>query len=213
MVRLATVVQTHPDRVEVLPRLLPLLDDPLVVTDPGGAQSNAWRCYRQCLRADVGDATHLLIVQDDAVPCSHFTASVLAAIEARPNAAIAFFVSPQCRRSSHAMTMALKKREPWADWSRADFWPTVASAYPIGVARALADWVDAKKPDSRGDDAPCGDYFRTHPGTTALLAVPSLVQHPDDVPSLIGRKYMSGKNPARLAKYFIGEKDARTISW
>lgn len=183
------------------------------MTDPGGAQSNAWRCYRECLRADVGDATHLLVVQDDAVVCEGFAAAALSAVAARPEAAVAFFVSPQCRRTSHAATVALKARSPWAAWHRADFWPTVASAYPVAVARDLAAWVDARKPDSRGDDAPCGDYFRAHPGTAALVTVPSLVQHPDDVPSLIGRKYMSGKNPARCAKYWIGDKDASAIIW
>ena len=63
--KLVVVVQHHPARTDLLPRLLERLDDPLLVVDPGGEKSSAWRTYRLALRADVEDATHLLVVQDE----------------------------------------------------------------------------------------------------------------------------------------------------
>ena len=210
--KVAFVVQHHPARAEIVTRLLERLADPLVVEDPGGDQSNAWRSYRQCLRADVGAATHLVIIQDDATVGDHFVEAAEAAIAARPDTAIAFFVSPQCRRTVIDATMAMKKRDPWAPWHRSDFWPTVCSSYPVAVARQLADWVDATKQDSRGDDAPCGDFFRAHQTIRTAVTVPSLAEHPDDVPSLVGRKYLRGKNPARVAKWLV-EGDPRRIRW
>lgn len=209
---IAHIVQHHPSRTDLLPRLLPHLRDPILVVDPGGRLSSAWRCYRLCLRADIGDASHLLVIQDDAIPCEGFAEAAEAAVAARPETAVAFFLGGQPRTTAHQATIAMRRREPWAAWSPRDWWPTVASCYPAAMARSLAAWVDARKPDARGDDAPCGDFFRAHPHLEALVTVPSLVQHPDDAPSLIGRKHMSGKNPGRTAKW-LAQGDARTLTW
>jgi hypothetical protein len=211
LARVQIVVQHHPSRADLLPRLTARLTDPLIVTDPGGSVSSAWRTYRLCLRAAPADATHVLIVQDDAEVCDHFEEAVTAAIEACEDACISFCTTPQCRRTMAAMTQAMKKREPWAAWDRADFWPVVCSSYPVAVARAAADWVDRHKPDTRNDDAPMGEFLRAS-GACAVATVPSLAQHPDDVPSLVGRKFMSGTNPARLAKWLV-QGDPRTINW
>lgn len=212
-VRLAVVVQHHPDRSEILPRLLERLEDPIVVTDPGGKLSSAWRSYRLALRAPVDEGTtHLLVIQDDAIPCEFFTEAALAAIAAKPRAAVAFFLGGQPRTTAHAATLAMKKREPWATWAKRDWWPTVASSYPLAIARELAHWVDARKPESRGDDAPAGDFLRSKPLLEAVVTVPSLVEHPDDVVSLIGRKHMAGRNPGRCAKWLV-KGDPREIVW
>lgn len=178
--------------------------------DPEGI-SSPWRCQRLCLRAG-GDASHVLVIQDDALPCEFFAEAVLAAIAAKPNACISFCVTPQAHVTSQLMTMALKKREPWAKWSTRDHWPLVAASYPRELAERVADFVDERKPKTRGDDAPMAEALRVL-RAEAWATVPSLVEHLDDTPSLIGRRYMSGRNRARCAKYWIGDRDPRTIQW
>jgi hypothetical protein len=210
-VTVQVVVQHHPARADLLPRLTDRLTNPVIVTDPGGELSSAWRTYRLCLGAAAG-ADHVLIVQDDATVPDGFEEATRNAIAARPDAPIAFFVSPQARLTAHAMTHATAHRVPWARWETRDFWPTVCSSYPAKDAERIRDFVDRNDPGARGDDAPVGDAMRALriPG---FVTVPSLVEHPDDVPSLIGRKHMAGLNPGRLAKWPLGETDPRTIRW
>lgn len=153
-----------------------------------------------------------MVIQDDALPCEHFEQAACAAIAARPDAAVAFFLGGQPAVTALATTLAMKERERWAVWSRRDWWPTVCAAYPVAMARHLADWVDTNHPSARGDDAPAGDFFRAHPTYEAWVTVPSLVQHPDDQPSLIGRVAMHGANPGRCARWMV-EGDAREIVW
>lgn len=59
-----------------------------------------------------------------------------------------------------------------------------------------------------------GEFLRAHRQIEAWATVPSLAEHSDDAPSLIGRKYMAGRNPGRVARFPIGEReDARLIRW
>lgn len=210
--RIQVIVQHHASRADILPRLLDRLpESTLVVTDPGGERSSPWRCQRLCLTSG-GDASHIVVIQDDALPCVGFYQAAAAAISARPTAAVAFCVTPQARVTSHEMTIALKARQSWARWSPRDFWPLVCSSYPTAMAEEMQLWVDERKPDSRNDDSVTADFLRAR-RYEAWVTVPSLVQHGDDVPSLIGRKHMSGLNPGRLAKWWIGDGDPRAISW
>lgn len=184
-----------------------------MVTDPGGDVSSAWRTYRLCLRSAPKTATHLLAIQDDAVPCEHFAEAVLAAIEARPTAAICFFLGGHPPFTASLAMRARKEKRSWVQVATRDFVPTVATAYPREMALELADWVDEHKPGCRGDDAPVGDFFRVRRHLhQAWATVPSLVQHPDDQPSLIGRRHLSGRNPARCAKLLVSG-DPRLIDW
>lgn len=189
------------------------LTDPQVITDPGGEVSSAWRTYRLCLRSAPEQATHVLVIQDDTTVCEHFTEAAFAAIEKRPASAVCFFLGGQpAFTASHAM-QAKKRGEHWVQIANRDFCPTVATAYPREMALALADWVDAVKSHTRGDDSVVGDFFRIRRHEyQAWATVPSLVQHPDDVPSQIGRKHLNGKNPGRVAKLLV-EGDPRLIDW
>ncbi len=212
-VRLACVVQHHPARAEILTRLLERLAAPTVVEDPGGPGISAWRCYRLCLRA-APDATHVLVLQDDTIPCQHFEEAAVKAIAARPEAAVCFYLGGHPATTAHHATVAMRKGQRWVQISRRDYVPTVATCYPQAMATELAAWVDERYPHSRGDDAPVGNFFRAAYGRLeAWATVPSLVQHPDDTPSMVGRRALAGKNPGRVAKWFIGDADAREIAW
>ena len=182
-----------------------------MVEDPGGEKSSAWRSQRLCLRAG-GSATHILIVQDDATVCPFFSEAVALIVAAKPEAAIALFLPGAARETGHHMLLAMKRRQPWAQWSPREFWPTVASIYPRALAEQAADYGDSRPKAPRNDDSIMGEFLRGR-RVPAFVTVPSLVEHLDDVPSLIGRRYMAGLNAARNARFFIGDRDPRTIKW
>ena len=98
-------VQHHPARAVFLPRLLEALA-PLpteVIIDPEPYElASPWRTYLACL-ADPPDCSHLLIVQDDAVPCRGFTAAVEQVALANPDTPVCLFISREARNSRIAL--------------------------------------------------------------------------------------------------------------
>ncbi len=199
---LAVRVQHHPSRAHLLDDLLPRLAGlaPVVIPDPGGRRST-WRTHRLCLESTPDDATHLLVVQDDAWPCVYFAERVHAAIREKPDRIIALFVSgigPIARR----VNLARKERAPWMEMPSMTYVPLVAVVYPAEVARAIPEFADAKKITvGRADDAVVGQFCRAH-RLTACAPLPSLVEHRDEVPSVMGMP--SGRGAAhRVAAWFV----------
>lgn len=175
---------------------------------------NAWRCYRACLGWAPVDATHLLVLQDDAILCPYFPEAAAAALEARPDRIVSFFVAGAPRRSVRAVTEAAGRCAHWAELDPTDWVPVVALCLPCGHARDLAIWADEQTfPDSMtSDDAIVGDWVRAR-GLTVAATVPSLVDHDDAVPSVMGNAHTQARNPVRVAACFVGGYDARRIRW
>lgn len=197
---LATVVQHHPRRADLLPRLLALLNDPRVVTDPDptGAR-DPWRCYQACLTAVPEDATHALIVQDDCLPCVGFHPRVEQAIRERPDSIICLFVS-QALPVRAAVLRAVKAGEPWALLNKQAFVPVVATVYPARHVRAIRAWAETLDPKKhrRSDDFMVSQYARAK-RVDVWATVPSLADHDGSVPSLIGAKPAKHREVAALA--------------
>lgn len=187
-----------------------------MVADPEpSGQPNPWRCYHECLRRTPDWATHRLILQDDSEPCDHFAATALAAIEARPDSPIAFFVGGLPADACAAIRLASTKGQRWARLSPWSFFPAVASTWPIETVRQLLEWVDqagVSKYLTRADDAVLARFLQQK-RISPYATVPSLVQHPDIVTSTIGRKARAGADRGRVACLPIGNTDVRAITW
>lgn len=200
--KLSTRVQHHPSRASLLDALLTRLDglDPEVIPDPGGRQRSTWRTHRACLESLPDDASHLLVLQDDAWPCDNFAASVRAAIAEKPERIICLFMSG-ASILNRRMNIARKAGERWMEFPQTTYIPLVAVVYPAEVARQIPAFADKKKiPVSRVDDAVVGMFCRAH-RLTATVTVPSLVQHRDDIDSAMG--YPSGHGHAhRVAAWY-----------
>lgn len=82
--------------------------------------------------------------------------------------------------------------------------PVVATVWPAPIARDFHEW--GSRPEfagQRSDDAMAGRYAR-HKHLAVWATVPSLVQHPDRVPSLIGKKHRAGQDRGRVAIAYDG---------
>lgn len=201
------LIQSVRARAALLPRLTDALA-PLEyrVVEDEGERPDPWRGHRRCLEAAVAsDAEHVVIAQDDAIPCFDFACHLQCAIEAEPDAVLVLFLAAQPRLTAHSAMAALRAREPFAPLHGRDWMPAVAVSYPRAACESILEWADGVPGrHSRSDDHMLGRWAR-ETNARVLVTVPSLVQHPDDVPSVIGNGAGShGRNPARVALHWDG---------
>ncbi len=167
-----------------------------MVADPGGdGKSDAWRAHRACLEAIHGEATHLLVVQDDLLPQPDFAQRVHNAIAAHPESVLLAFV-PGFPRERRILMLAHKQKQQYAPFIIGAYLPTVAIVYPREVAEGLLAWADQsgkdryRRPLRGADDGIVANYCRIrriHP----LALVPCAGEHDESVPS-IGKRMRYG---------------------
>lgn len=208
-ISLSLCVQHHPSRVGLLPPLLERLGAFELVSDPEpDSYPNTLRTYRECLRRTPADATHRLIVQDDAWPCEGFRTLAEVALAERPDAIVCFFV-PGSQGLRRPILRAAERDERWAPVRIGAWIPTVATAFPAALAADFLAYVERPwARQQRGDDGPLTRFCRQHK-LQPWATVPSLVQHADRVPSVWGRKATNGRHPGRVAALYRGDPDPR----
>ena len=213
-VRLSIAIQTHPDRDQLACALIDEIGEGELVCDPDpDGRPNPWRCYRHALEVTPADATHAAIVQDDVTLCAYFREALYAAVEARPGHVLVLFHGGQPRETIGALNYALRVGEPWIRMRIRRWLPVVATVYPIEVVAAVLGWLEDAQldPRLRSDDEIMGRAIRSV-GAPVLATVPSLVEHNDRIPSMIGKRHRGGRDPARVA-YRFQTGDPRQIDW
>lgn len=216
MTRVSVVVQHHPARAHLLRNLgCRTLGPRAVVTDPEPEQvyGSCLRTYLECLRRTPADATHRLVVQDDALPCAGFRKLAEQAIAERPDDLVAFFV-PGRTLLRKLMVDEHRRGGRWVMLPRSLNWtPLVALAWPARHARAFVPYGEQVIADrlARGmhtfADDPYVGAWRKQLGIDVWATVPCLVQHPDVEQSLYRRdlKPRAGANRSRVAALFVDE--------
>lgn len=222
-VRLSVIVQHHPDREALLAPLLERLGGPVVIAtdpDPEAKHRSAVRSYVVGLETVQlvtplselagARATHAVILQDDAWPCVHFPEAAARAIAVHPDRLLAFFAPAVPPEMGHAMRCAVERNEKFAELPCRRWVPVVALAWPVELVDDFLVWkIDQRWPPAFGaDDEGVGRYVRER-GLEILATVPSLVEHPDEVPSLVGRRPRGG----RRAAVYDPELDPLSIRW
>lgn len=107
----------------------------------------------------------------------------------------------------------------YADCHRADLVHVVGVLWPVQRARSFLRWVDQNPKrfknhaPSRSDDENLTRWMQLS-GERIRVTVPSIVQHPDDVPSVVnGDRARNGKDTGRVAAYWIGEQNPLELDW
>lgn len=207
MIRLQICVQHDPRRADLLPPLLAELGSRAkVIVDPGADEPtrSPWRCYAACLRALQPNVTHLLVIQDDAEVCRDFLPSVREIIAAKSDSPVSLFVSG-FGLNGRRILEACYRESRWAQLEPNEFVPVVATVWPRDHVQRILEFVERKRyPASRrADDGILGDYCREE-RVPVWAPVPGLVEHRDDIPSLVGTAHFAGKNPQRVAACWVG---------
>jgi len=181
-------VQHAEGRDAALERLLIRLPPAVVVTDRETDDPNPMRNYLRCL-ADPGDATHLCVLQDDAVVCADFHNRLVEAVEDKPDDLISLFVASLPYKTRIDFLRALKRRERWSPVYMNGITHVVGMVWPVAAAEAFVEWFPPAKPipgtraPYRSDDMVVG-YWARITKRQIWATVPCLVEHPDDVPSV-----------------------------
>lgn len=213
--RLSVAIQHHPARSEILSRVISGLT-PLhaeVVRDPEpDGDRHPWRTYRLALERTPEWATHRLIVQDDALPCVSFPALLRAAVEAQPDRLLALCVCGRPTLCARDALAANARGDAWIVLRRNQWVPVIALVWPARLVRPALEWVAGQSwpREFYADDEIVGRIARGL-GETVLATVPSLVQHEDVTPSLIGKRHRAGGDPGRVAALF--HPDPGLIDW
>jgi hypothetical protein len=180
---------------------------------------NPWRCYRRCLSDPPEAVTHVVIVQDDAIVCRNFGEAVELVTAARPDDILSLFVGGVSRKTAQDMRAAAARGRHWSPLFFRDVSHVVALVWPVKLAAEFLEWAkEARLPGYRGvcrsDDAVVGEWLR-RTRRVAWATVPCLVEHPDDVPTLIRQRERArdGLDRGRCAVTWIGDGDPSELDW
>lgn len=188
----------------LLEKITPVV--PEVITDYEVADPNPMRCFLRCLSDPPEDATHICVLQDDALPCSGLDALLTEAVHDRSADVISLFVGGLPNRTRRDFLQAQLRGDKWSPvWLR-DIHHVVGTVWPVGVARQFVDWfavtkVPGRQPP-RSDDAVVGFWARTT-HRTVWATVPCLVEHDDVFPTTIHRRDRPNDR-GRRAISFVG---------
>jgi hypothetical protein len=167
-----------------------------------------WEGAKKTLQSYDHKATHLLVLQDDVLPCQDFVATVERILELLPNEPITFY-SP-----NESILAAQNLKSNWVTlltWRNAQ-----AYVLPVPIIDDFLVWAERHiKPEIYFDDDRFAMYFYFHKQLVYCTA-PSLVEHMGwNSTTLTG--YKSGhvfESRLRMAKWYIGfENSGLNIDW
>ena len=186
--------------------------------EPDAPIKSPWRTLRHVLETRPQEATNLVIVQDDVTLCPGFRDAAQAAVEARSDRLILFFVAGRPELHARAVWQSCERDQAWADLPDAHFLAMVAVAWPVALIGPMLAFVDQQgwRDDFSADDERVCRWAR-YAGVRPLSTVPNLVQHEDKPLSLIGRRTMGGQDAGRTSCCFVGDcdppVDVAAIDW
>lgn len=164
-------------RAEIVQRQLGLWPDARVIEDPHreGVWPTARRGWEWLASTS---ASHVLLMQDDAIPCFDMPQQVLAARDAIPRGVLCFYT-----RRAKSLAAAKAAGSSWY-WTPDDAYGQ-ALLMPREWVPEMLDWIERRiEPSYKHDDNRVGLWARFS-GRGVYVSCPSLVSHAR-VPSVLG---------------------------
>lgn len=180
--------------------------------DPEG-QPNPWRCYERCLREAALLDGPTTILQDDVTLCPGFAEIAPVAAAVHPEMLTAFYTQWWGASGMQAKS-ASGKQQRFSMIARHEWLPVVATCWPVGAPQECLSWL-TERPGAvtRADDGTVARWLRKSP-RKAVGTVPCLVDHLDEVPSLIRNATRgSGVGKRRAAVPWERIGDPASLAW
>jgi hypothetical protein len=176
---------------------------------------NPWEGYRRCL-SDIPECSHLLIIQDDALPCASFPVALEQVAERFPETPVCLFLGAAPASTAGQARKAMMRNIRYIPLMSTTFVPLVCVLWPRAKAQEFLEWTESGvKRITRADDGNAARWMKTT-GQTVMVSVPSLVEHNDFVPSVKGgasrpRQHKPGKERWRQAVLLA--EDGTAYKW
>lgn len=202
---ISVAVMAHPSRAGMVPSVVDALDAPATVV--WDEKQSRWDTGRRSLLAYDPDATHHLVVQDDAIICRDLVATLERAVTHVPaGSPVGLYTGKLRPRHRHVAAMVAHSEAAGSPWFVMEGpWWGVGIVIPTHVIDELVAWGD-EHPQILNYDTRITRYFASR-GIDCWYTVPSLVDHRTDHRSLI-----AGRTGIRHAHRFVGGS-ALSIDW
>jgi hypothetical protein len=158
-----------------------------------------------------------VILQDDCIPLAGWEPAAISARELLPDALIAFCLQAYVQQVSRSAFWRAMEQGPTLLQIRPQNWvPTLALGWTPELAARCLYWDEVQTELRENATADDGRLFhfqrgRLGEGIQTWVTVPSLVDHPDDVPSVDGGGSGTGKAKRRPLALYAG--DPAEITW
>jgi hypothetical protein len=157
------------------------------------------------------------VIQDDTLVCRNFLPALERIAEANPTTPVSLFFSTAAQRNYRA-SLKLRNRSRYISNHSQDVVHVVGILWPHQRAREFLTWVD-ENPERLhlgrvviSDDATVTRWMKF--GNPIRCTVPNLVEHPDDVPSIVNvSRVKNGEDSGRVAAWWIGDGDPLELDW
>ncbi len=191
-------IQHHPARVELIPPLLHHLRAfPCEVVEHFSSPPDPWAGYKQCL-SNLPDCTHVLVVQDDALPVPGLSDVLPTIALENPDRPVCLWLSSSPANAAGRARRAYG-RSRYISLGPAPYVPLVAVLWPRHRAVEFLEWTETAARITRADDGNVARWARQTKQDFGVT-VPSLVEHDDWTPSVKGGlPETQGKDKMRVA--------------
>lgn len=170
-----------------------------------------WANYLRCL-SDLPLCSHVLIIQDDAIPVPGFSEALVQIAATNPERPVCLWMGAIPANAAGRARKAYG-RQRYIPLGPAKFVPLVAVLWPYRCAIDLWEWAQTASDlvITRADDGNVGRWMRERK-VEFQVCVPSVVEHDDWTPSVKGGiPETQGKDRNRVALFLAD--DARDWEW
>lgn len=205
---ISVALMCHPKRRRFVDELTRDLPDAEVVWDQKG---DRWDTGRRALGAFDPDATHHVVIQDDAVICRDLLAGIGRLVECVPDNPISLYTG-RTRPFGKPVREAVRKTNARRlSWLVCDglFWG-VGVVLPVALIQEMIAFHDLANVHIANYDSKMSFWFMRE-GLRTFYCQPSLVNHRDvdENPSLVPGRFARG----RVAHRFIGDGSPLEHRW